>query len=44
MRTLDILSALALAAGFGAAVALPYPYGAIALIPGLVLAVLTIGG
>lgn len=43
MRALDIIAALALAAGFGAACALPYPYSALALVPGLIAGLFTIG-
>lgn len=38
-----LLALIALAAGVGAALALPYPLGALALAPGLILALVTIG-
>lgn len=43
MRAIDIIATIALAAGFGAALALPHPYSALALVPGLVLAFFLIG-
>lgn len=46
MKPSNIRAALALgliAAGFGAALALPHPFGALSLVPGLVAALFTIG-
>jgi hypothetical protein len=42
-ETRALLALIALAAGTGAALALPYPWGALALAPGLILALATIG-
>lgn len=41
--TLTLIAFVAMAAGWGAALALPAPQGALALIPGLILAVCVIG-
>ena len=43
MRAIDVIATIALAAGFGAACALPHPYSALALVPGLIAAAFTIG-